>query len=141
MSVVCGVDLSSDTATVVLVDVSSDAMTVLPSETKRVALDDDEDPASIRSFAAVFNSLVRAYNVNVIAIRKRAQKGPYAGGAITFKMEAVLQLADCAAVKLVSPQSIAARWKKLKATLPQNLNKYQEEAYRTAWYVASESNG
>ncbi len=57
-------------------------------------------------------------NINEINIKKRAKKGNFAGGAITFKMESLIQLnADCE-VSFVTSQA---------------LSKYTKSSFTNTW--------
>ena len=68
-------------------------------------------------------------HVNKIALKKRAQKGNFAGGAVTFKSETIIQLNTVAEVIFVTPQAINKYTKKNEVEMPNELNKYQEQAY------------
>ena len=55
-----------------------------------------------------------------------------AGGAISFKMEALIQLNGIAEVSFETGQGIAAAEKKVPFRLSPNLKKYQEESFKSA---------
>jgi hypothetical protein len=100
--------------------------------TKKIALDDDDEAANVKRFAAQVASFVREHSIDRIAIKKRSKKGEFAGGPTTFKIEGVFQLLEGCEVTLLSPQTINAQAKKHNFELPGTLNKYQHEAYKAA---------
>ena len=100
--------------------------------TKKIALDDDEDAASVKAFAANLAAFVKAQGISRIVIKKRSKKGEFAGGLTTFKIEGILQLLDDCDVQLLSPQTLNAQFKKHAFELPATLNKYQHEAFKAA---------
>jgi hypothetical protein len=60
------------------------------------------------------------------------KKGQFAGGPISFKLEALIQLNGTIDVKLLSSQAIAAADKKEAIELPENILRYQIDAYKAA---------
>lgn len=99
--------------------------------TKKIALEDDDEAANVKAFAAQVAAFISENGISRLAIKKRSKKGEFAGGPTTFKIEGVFQLLDCD-VTLLSPQTINAQNKKHNFELPSTLNKYQHEAYKTA---------
>lgn len=104
----------------------------MANATKKIALDDDEDAASVKAFAAQMAAFVKANAITRIVIKKRSKKGEFAGGPITFKIEGLIQLLDDCEVQLLSPQTLNAQYKKHAFDLPASLNKYQHEAFKAA---------
>ena len=77
-------------------------------------------------------TFVRVNNIELIAIKKRATKGKFAGGSVSFKIEGLLQaLPDCRVV-LYAPPTIAAKHKSNKFQSPSGIFSYQKEAFLTA---------
>ena len=68
-------------------------------------LDDDDEAANVKVFAAQVASFVRENSIDRIAIKKRSKKGEFAGGPTTFKIEGVFQLLENCEVTLLSPPS------------------------------------
>src|SRR5258707_109443 len=104
---ICGVSLSGTTATLALVESAPDSIVVVPTETKRVVLGDADTASAVQSFRDTFAAFMRDNTVDVVAIKKRATGGKFAGGAMTFKMEGLLQCLECA-VHLIAPVTIAS---------------------------------
>ena len=129
---VCGIEIKGSEAIIAVASLDDHVLSHAALATKKIALDDDEDAANVKVFAAQVASFVRENSIDRIAIKKRSKKGEFAGGPTTFKIEGVLQLLDGVEVTLLSPQTINAQNKKHNFDLPATLNKYQHEAFKTA---------
>lgn len=130
--IICGVEIKGSEAIFALATRQNDGISHLPLATRKVALADDDESANVKDFAARIAAFVRENGISHIVIKKRSKKGEFAGGPTTFKIETVFQLlADCE-VTLLSPQTINAQHKKHDFTLPDSLNKYQHEAFKSA---------
>ena len=101
-------------------------------DTRKIKLVDDERADIVKSFYAAFCSFVRDNQIDIVAVKKRNKRGDRAGGAVSFKIEALIQLCDGIQVILVPPQTIAATNRREGFDVPGELNKYQEQAYLTA---------
>ncbi|NAT24855.1 DUF3010 family protein [Pseudomonas syringae] len=130
--IICGVEIKGSEAIFALATRQSSGLAHLPLATKKIALEDDEEPANVKAFAMQLASFVRENGVSHIAIKKRSKKGEFAGGPTTFKIETIFQLMSDCDVALISPQTINAQNKKHAFALPDTLNKYQHEAYKAA---------
>lgn len=129
---ICGIELKSSEALLAVVEVIDGAIMPIAMEPRKIRLTDDESSDLVKSFYDAFCSFVRDNRIEVVAIKKRVKKGKFAGGAISFKMEALMQLCNETKTILISPQSIAATKKQETLKLPDEFNKYQKEAYLTA---------
>jgi len=134
---ICGIELKSSRALLAVVEVTDEGVNPIPMETRMIKLDDDERADLVKSFYAAFCSFVRDNQIDVVAVKKRAKSGEYAGGAVSFKMEALIQLCDEIQIMLISSQSIAATNRREEFDLPDELKKYQIPAYLTACCHAS----
>ena len=130
--VVCGVELKGAEAIVALIESSGDIISYQDIDPRKIKLTDDESKASIRSFSDTFSAFLQAHGVEVVAIKKRAKKGNYSGGAVSFKMEGIIQLCADVDVELIAPQAISAFSRKKRVEIPDQLNQYQEQAFLTA---------
>ena len=128
----CGIEIKGSEAIIAVASLDNQALTHVALATKKIALEDDDDAANVKAFAAQVKAFVQANGITRIAIKKRSKKGEFAGGPTTFKIEGVFQLLDGVQVTLLSPQTINAQNKKHTSDLPATLNKYQHEAYKTA---------
>ena len=128
----CGIEIKGSEAIIAVASLDNHALTHVALATKKIALDDDDEAANVKAFAAQVKAFVQANGITRIAIKKRSKKGEFAGGPTTFKIEGVFQLLEGVEVTLLSPQTINAQYKKHTFDLPATLNKYQHEAYKTA---------
>jgi hypothetical protein len=129
---ICGVEIKGSEAIFAVASRATGALEHLPLTTKKIALEDDDESANVKTFAARISTFVRENDITQIAIKKRSKKGEFAGGPTTFKIETIFQLLEGCDVTLLSPQTINAQFKKHNFELPAALNKYQHEAYKTA---------
>ena len=129
---ICGIEIKGSEAIIAVASLDNQTLTHVALATKKIALDDDDEAANVKAFAAQVKAFVQANGITRIAIKKRSKKGEFAGGPTTFKIEGVFQLLDGVEVTLLSPQTINAQYKKHTFDLPATLNKYQHEAYKTA---------
>lgn len=132
MDKICGVELKGSEAIIVLLEKTDLGYAHLDIEPRRIKLGDDESGDHIKSFFETFQNFARQHDIDLVVIKKRAQKGPMAGGAISFKMESLIQLNGIAEVGFETGQGIAAAEKKSPFELPADLKKYQEEAFKSA---------
>lgn len=129
---ICGIELKGSEALLALAGLDAGQPVHLATAIKKIGIEDDEDAAQVRDFAARMQAFVSEHGVTHLAIKKRSKKGDFAGGPVTFKLEGVLQLLQGCEVYLVSPQTITAQGKKHDLTPPDALNKYQHEAWKSA---------
>ena len=128
----CGIEIKGSEAIIAVASLDNQALGHVALATKKIALEDDDEAANVKAFAAQVKAFVQANAVTRIVIKKRSKKGEFAGGPTTFKIEGVFQLLEGVEVTLLSPQTINAQNKKHNFDLPATLNKYQHEAYKAA---------
>ncbi|MFB3303028.1 DUF3010 family protein [Pseudomonas sp. AMR01] len=129
---ICGIEIKGSEAIIAVASLDNGALTHVAMSTKKIGLEDDDEAANVKAFAAQVNAFVQANAITRIAIKKRSKKGEFAGGPTTFKIEGVFQLLEGVEVTLLSPQTINAQYKKHGFELPGTLNKYQHEAFKAA---------
>jgi hypothetical protein len=129
---ICGIEIKASEAIFALASRASGALEHQPIALKKLALEEDDEAANVKAFAAQLAAFVKEHGITRIAIKKRSKKGEFAGGPTTFKIEGMFQLLEGCEVTLLSPQTINAQNKKHDFALPASLNKYQHEAYKTA---------
>jgi hypothetical protein len=106
----CGVDISGTELITAIVDGDADGYLYTSTKPSKIKLSDDEDQVSVKSFYETVTDFMRVNHIDLVAIKKRAGKGRFAGGSVTFKIEGVLQvMKDCQA-RLYAPTTIAARY-------------------------------
>ncbi|KAB0786482.1 DUF3010 family protein, partial [Pseudomonas aeruginosa] len=98
MDKICGVELKGSEAIIVLLKKNGADYEHLDIEPRKIKLGEDESSRHVKSFFETFQNFVRQHDIGMVVIKKRAQKGQMAGGAISFKMEALIQLNGIAEV-------------------------------------------
>lgn len=137
--IACGIEMAASEARLVLLSGSKAEYTYINVKPHKLVLNDDENPDEVKAFRDAINAFFRENKVDLIAIKKRGKKGDYAGGAISFKLEGIVQLYADANIKLIAPQSIGATIKKSAPTHPKGLLKYQISAFETAFAALPKS--
>jgi hypothetical protein len=142
MKRICGIELKSSHAVLVVLDCHNDSDGEGDSKGKsaefielaqrKIELEDDESVACMTEFHTAITTFIQSHNIEQVVVKKRAKKGTMAGGAISFKMEAIIQLNGTVEVELITGQAIAAADKKQTFERPANLKKYQEAAFLAA---------
>ena len=125
---ICAIELKSNNAVLVVVDDKE----FIDLKIKKITLENDEKQEDIRKFCSEFLLFLEQNSIEKAVIKKRAKKGNFAGGAVTFKMEGFIQLNPFCDVELISSQSISSFEKKNNIEFPTTLKKYQEQAFLLA---------
>lgn len=135
MSKVCGVSISGSEAVFTILEGSREEFAIIDSTFKKIGIGDDKDQDQIKSFYRTIEDFLKQNNISDVFVKKTSSAGQFKAGAISFKIEALLQL-QSSNVKLVSPASIAALLK--KGNIPQenidNVYKYQVDSLKVAFY-------
>lgn len=137
--IVCGVELTGSDAVVCLLNLDRGQFSLPECKVRKLSLNKHHTREDLKQFQATFAALMAEHQVTSVAIKERMPKGKFAGGAISFKLEAAIQLIDGIEldVRLLPPALI-------KSTLAANplpiafaetgLKVFQETAF-TAAYV------
>ena len=130
---VCGVELKGSDAIVVVIDMSSDQLNIVDTGVNKITLGNSEKASDVQALYNTFHSFIRNYNIERVVIKKRSIKGQFAGGAVSFKIEGLIQLSNDADVILIPAPTIAAQKKRVKfPPCPDTLYNYQTVAFETA---------
>ena len=124
--------MKASDAIVSVVSTADEHVEYIELPTKKIKIDNDENIESIKSFFDAFCNFINANEIELIVIKKRAKKGQFAGGPISFKLEALIQLNGTISVELLSSQAIAAADKKEAIAFPVSILKYQIDSYKAA---------
>lgn len=136
--IICGVELSGSDAVVCLLNLDHGQFSLPECKVRKLSLKKNHTRADLQEFQASFVKLLSDYGVQKVAIKERMPKGKFAGGAISFKLEATIQLISevDVDVMLLSPAQI-------KSTLAANplpitfaetgLKVFQEAAFVVAF--------
>ncbi|MGP9833052.1 DUF3010 family protein [Marinobacter sp. NSM] len=136
--IICGVELTASDAVLCLLKLDRGLISLPECKVRRLSLVKNHTREDLKQFQAAFAELMAEHGVTRVAIKERIPKGKFAGGAISFKLEATIQLiADPdLEVRLLPPALI-------KSTLAANplpihfeetgLKAFQETAFTTAY--------
>lgn len=127
---ICGIDIQSNEAVLVLVTAEDGAAQISPRPIKKLALSHHHDATQMRQFMAAVESFFKENHVNEVVIKERTG-GLAAASGITFKIEALIQLSH-PSVSFVHGNTLRAFGKTNAGALPDGLLKYQREAYLAA---------
>lgn len=135
---ICGIELTGSDAVVCLLNRDQELFNLPESRFRKLSLKKDHTGADLQRFQKELVQFLRDYKVERVVIKERMQKGKFAGGAISFKLEASIQLVADAdlEVNLISSTQ-------MKAILADNplpihfsdtgLKQFQEAAFTTAY--------
>ena len=91
---VCGIELTTHEAIICLLDYNNGAFKVADCRQRAFSLPKSGDRRAIRDFHFSFHKLMEDYKVDELVIIERAHKGKLAGSALSFKIEAAIELTD-----------------------------------------------
>ena len=124
---ICGIELKANNVILLVLEDGK----YIDIKIKKLIIEDDEKQEDIRKFCNEFLDFLQKNEIEKVFIKKRAKKGAFSGGAVTFKLEGLIQLNPFCSVDLVSAQSVSTFEKKNQIEFPKELKKYQEQAYLT----------
>ncbi|TAI61849.1 DUF3010 domain-containing protein [Bradyrhizobium sp. Leo170] len=129
----CGVEITGSEVILVSVEKLADgSFKIIPSRSARIVLRDSSDQGSVRSFYGAISAFVKTHGVTDFAVRGRNTKGEFAGGAMTFKIEGLIQVVDGCSTVILHPTTIAASKRKHGFEVPKDAFKYQTNAFQAA---------
>jgi hypothetical protein len=131
--IVCGMEMAASEARLVILDGTKTSYVYTAIKPPKLVLSDDENPDEVRAFRDAIYAFLRENSVEQVAVKKRAKRGEYAGGPVSFKLEGIVQLYSECSVVLVSAPAIAAAKRKYAPSVPQDCRKYQQAAFETAF--------
>ncbi|MEP6017048.1 MAG: DUF3010 family protein [Paracoccaceae bacterium] len=133
---VCGCEISSKEVRLAVVFLKDDrGVEMLRLKTTRIELDDDTSETDLRSFLADLQGFSQAHEIDTFVIKTRAKKGRMAGGAVSFKIETLIQLVEGCQTKFVSPVALAHFAKKDLDAYPEKLPVYLKNAFLSGAYA------
>lgn len=136
--IICGVELSGSDAVVCLLNLDHGQFSLPESKVRKLTLKKNHTRADLQAFQASFAAFLSDYGVQKVAIKERMPKGKFAGGAISFKLEAAIQLISevDVDVTLLSPAQIKSTLKENPLPIPfseTGLKVFQESAFVVAF--------
>ncbi len=124
--IVCGVDLDSKGASLVVLNGSEEVVS-----TTKIEFADHELKQSLINFSKDITEYLEEQKVEIVVIKKRALKGKFVGSPLSFKMEALIQLTSFP-IQFLTAAKLASDVKKKGLELPKGLFKYFSAAYFSA---------
>jgi hypothetical protein len=133
---VCGVELKGNDAVICLMSLNNGLYTLNECRVKKLSLVDPKDQQQVQKFQFDFAKLMTDYQVDKVIIKERLMRGKFAGGAVSFKLEATIQLIDDKEVALLASSKIKELIKNSHTTMnfkDTGLKQFQEQAFMTAF--------
>ena len=134
---ICGIELTGNDAVVCLLNGEQGLFNLPDSRARKLTLKKDPARADLQRFQKDLVQFLRDYKVERVVIKERLQKGKFAGGAISFKLEAAIQLIEAdIEVNLISATQIKAILADNPLPIPfpeTGLKQFQEAAFTTAY--------
>lgn len=90
--IICGVELTASDAVLCLLKLDRGLISLPECKVRRLSLVKNHTREDLKQFQAAFAELMAEHGVTRVAIKERMPKGKFAGGAISFKLEATIQL-------------------------------------------------
>ncbi len=135
---ICGVELSGNDAVICLLQLENQHFNLPDCRVRKLTLPKEHTREDLQYFQTTFAKLMSDYAIDKVAIKERALKGKFAGGAIGFKLEAALQLMDDMDVVVLSQKDIKLGLSENRMPIlfaETGLKVFQEAAFTVA-YVA-----
>lgn len=132
----CGIEIKGSTAIIVVLEGEPDKVRIIPTEFKKLNLDDSTNQDDVKAFSTVINNFFNTNNFNRIGIKGRATKGKFAGGSTSFKIEGLIQLTNFP-VSLISGRTLKSKLKNHEVDCS-GVNNYQVEAMKLAYCLLLE---
>jgi len=133
---ICGVDLVGNDAVICLLFLDKQQFNIPECRVRKLTLPKNHSRGDLQYFEESFAKLMNDYKVDKVAIRERMQKGKFAGGAISFKLEAAIQLISEIEVDILSPTQIKAAQKESQLPIAfedTGLKAFQKDAFTVAY--------
>lgn len=132
---VCGVELKANDAIISLISLDEGLYTLMNCRTNRLTLSDPLNADALKKFQFDFEKLMSDYQIDHVVIKERLMKGKFAGGPVSFKLEASIQLINKPSVSMLSSSKIKQILKESPLSLSfqdTGLKQFQEQAFNTA---------
>jgi len=135
---ICGVELSGNDAVICLLHLEDQNFNLPDCRVRKLSLPKAHSRDDLQHFQNTFKKLMSDYGIEKVAVKERALKGKFAGGAIGFKLEAAIQLIAEFDVVMLSQKDIklALSENRLPISFADTGLKVFQEAAFTAAYVA-----
>jgi hypothetical protein len=136
---VCGCEISAQEVRLAVVHLNDEGdVELLRLKTTRIELEDDTSEADLRLFLATLHEFARENEIDTFAIKTRAKKGRMAGGAVSFKIETLIQLVQECQTRFVNPVALSHFAKKEVEEYPEKLPVYLKNAFLSGAYALAQ---
>lgn len=133
---VCGCEISAQEVRLAVVQLNDEgAVEMLRLKTTRIELTDDTSETDLRAFLTSMQEFAREHQIDTFVIKTRAKKGKMAGGAVSFKIETLIQLVEGSDTRFVSPVALSNFAKKQLEAYPEKLLVYLKNAFLAGAYA------
>ena len=133
---ICGIELKGNDAVICLMLFEEGLYTLLECRVKKISISDATNQQQLQKFQFEFAKLMADYQVDHVVIKERMTRGKFAGGSVSFKLEASIQLIEKLNVTLLSSAKIKETLKNSDTSMNFNdtgLKQFQEQAFVTGF--------
>jgi len=133
---VCGVELKGNDAIICIMSRENGLYDIPHTRVQKISLENAADAEQVQKFQFAFAKLMEDYQVTHAVIKGRALKGKFAGGPVSFKLEAAIQLIDTLSVEILSATFIKKELAKTQVDIDfrdTGLKQYQEQAFNSVF--------
>ena len=133
---VCGVELKGSDAIICIMALENGLFDIPQVRVSKLTLVDAGDAEQVRHFQFTFAKLIEDYKIEKVVIKGRALKGKFAGGPVSFKLEAAIQLIPTVDVEILSSSNIKKDLLRSQVNIDfrdTGLKQYQEQAFQTVF--------
>ena len=133
---VCGCEISAQEVRLAVVELNDEQnVELLRLKKTRIELKDDTSEENLRLFLAALQDFSQENTIGTFVIKTRAKKGRMAGGAVSFKIETLIQLVEGCNTRFVSPIALSNFAKKKLLGYPEKLPVYLKNAFLCGAYA------
>lgn len=137
---VCGIELTATDAVICLLNHNGNTFNLPECRQRMFSLPKAAATDAMREFHFAFKKLMEDYQVDVVVIIERPQKGKLAGTAISFKLETAIQLISLPVI-MINHTTMKEQLKlnKMQAEFDSlGLKKFQQPALNAAYAYLTE---
>lgn len=131
---VIGIEIDGKDAIFVVMEKEAGTVSLIETKIQKLSLGDQTNSAEVKRFRDVVFGFFNEINPDEIAIIKRADKGKFAAGQVTFKIEGIIQTYNSLDVQLIPLPTIKAHEKKDRCAHQPKYN-YQQNSCLLANYL------
>ena len=127
---VCGIDIKGNNAILSCLEGDKDGYVLIAESTRKIGLEDSKSQEDVRGFSRAINAFFEEMNFDKVAIKARGEKGRFAGGPTSFKIEGLIQN-TAFEVEVIHGATVKSKIKGIEIDFA-SVKKYQEESLKVA---------